>query len=141
MFRLPLAGEPLRFGELGEGHLLGQLFGSGLPSWFIALRSGVPVKRVRVVYAMCEESRRWWFALHIVRVLLKCGGNVLHVRLSRWLGHRMASQELRDALAWLRDKHVVETYQVKGTDPLRPITWHRFTKRMAEALDASRVAE
>ncbi len=131
----------MRFVELGEGHLLGQLFGSGLPSWFIALRSGVPVKRVRVVYAMCEESRRWWFALHIVRVLLKCGGNVLHVRLSRWLGHRMASQELRDALAWLRDKHVVETYQVKGTDPLRPITWHRFTKRMAEALDASRVAE
>ena len=107
----------------------------------MALRGGVPVKRVRVVYAMCEESRRWWFALHIVRVLLKCGGNVLHVRLSRWLGHRMASQELRDALAWLRDKHVVETYQVKGTDPLRPITWHRFTKRMAEALDASRVAE
>ena len=55
--------------------------------------------------------------------------------------HRRSRLRLRDALAWLRDKHVIETYQVKGTDPLLPITWHRFTKRMAEALEASRVAE
>ncbi len=98
-----------------------------------ALRRGVPVQRVKVAYAMSEESRRWWHALLIVRVLLKCGGKIEQVRLMRWLAHRMTSQELRAALALLREHRLVETSPVKSTDPLRPRTYHRLSAALQAA--------
>ena len=51
------------------------------------LRRGVPVQRVKVILAMSEEARRWWYALLVVRVLLKCNGVVSHARLLRWLDY------------------------------------------------------
>ena len=102
-----------------------------------ALRRGVPVQRVKVAYAMSEEGRRWWHALHIVRVLLKCGGKIEQVRLMRWLAHRMTSQELRAALALLREHRLVETSPVKSTDPLRPRTYHRLSAALQAAVQPS----
>ena len=91
------------------------------------LRRGVPVQRVKVVLAMSEEARQWWYALLVVRVLLKCDGVVPHSRLLRWLGHRADRSRIRGALNLLREAGLVETYQVKGRDPFRPVMWHRFT--------------
>jgi hypothetical protein len=90
------------------------------------LRRGVPVQRVKVVLAMSEEARRWWYALLVVRVLLKCDGVVSHARLLRWLGHRADRLRIRDAVDLLCEAKLVETYQVKGRDPFRPVMWHRF---------------
>jgi len=92
------------------------------------LRTGEPVRRVKVRFALSEEARRWWVALLVVRVLLKAGGVIGHVRLLRWLGHRADAVQIRAALELLRESELVETFQVNGTDPLRPITWHRLTR-------------
>ena len=90
------------------------------------LRKGEPIRRVRADWAFSPEARRWWHALLILRVLLKCDGVLSHVRLVRWLSHRAEAGQLHQALEYLRDAGIVETFHVTGTDPLRPITWHRM---------------
>jgi hypothetical protein len=92
-----------------------------------SLRKGVPIRRARERWRLTEEDRRWWTALLVVRVLLKTGGVIAHVRLIRWLGHRADATQIRSALALLREVGLLETYPIKGTDPLRPVTWHRLT--------------
>ena len=92
-----------------------------------ALRRGEPIRQARRRWMLTEEARRWWMALLVVRVLLKNAGVIAHVRLIRWLGHQANAGQVRDALTLLRDAGLVDTYQVKGTDPLRPVTWHRLT--------------
>lgn len=88
-----------------------------------ALRKGEPVRKLKVT--MTEEGRCWWYALLILQVLSKCDGLLSHVRLVRWLSHRADAGQLRQALEYLRSSGIVDTFQVKGTDPLRPTTWHR----------------
>lgn len=90
------------------------------------LRKGEPIRRVREHWAFSEEGRCWWHALLVIRVLLKCDGPILHSRLLRWLGHRADAGQIRTALELLRESGLVETFQVNGTDPLRPITWHQL---------------
>lgn len=92
------------------------------------LRKGEPIRRVREHWAFSEGARTWWYALLVIRVLLKCDGLILHSRLLRWLGHRADAQRIRESLASLREAGLLDTYQVKGTDPLRPVTWHRLLK-------------
>lgn len=91
------------------------------------LRKGEPIRRVREHWDFSEEGRRWWVALLIVRVLLKCDGPILHARLLRWLGHKADCQQIRAGLALLNESGVVHTFKVGGNDPLRPITWHRLS--------------
>ncbi len=92
-----------------------------------ALRRGEPIRQAKRRWVLTEEARRWWTALLVVRVLLKNAGVIAHVRLLRWLGHQADAERIRNALALLRDAGLVETYQVKGNDPFRPVTWHRLT--------------
>jgi hypothetical protein len=99
---------------------------SALITFMEPLRRGEPVRSVRVRLAMSEEARRWWVALLVVRVLMKCDGLILHSRLLRWLGHQADAGQIRAALELLRESGLVETFQVSGTDPVRPITWHRL---------------
>jgi hypothetical protein len=100
---------------------------SALIAFMEPLRKGEPVRRVKVRLAMSEEARCWWVALLVVRVLLKAGGVIVHVRLLRWLGHQVDATQIRSALALLQEAGLLETYPVKGADPLRPVTWHRLT--------------
>jgi hypothetical protein len=88
------------------------------------LRKGEPIRKLKIT--MSEESRRWWYALLIVRVLLKCGRVLSHIRLVRWLSHRADARQLREGLEYLRNSGIVETFHVNGSDPIRPITWHRL---------------
>ena len=90
------------------------------------LRKGVPVRTVKSRLAMSEVARRWWDALLVVRVLLKCGGLVQHGRLLRWLGHQADCQRIRMAIALLSQGGMVETFKINRNDPLRPITWYRL---------------
>ena len=99
---------------------------SALIAFMEPLRKGEPVRRVKVRLALSEAARCWWVALLVVRVLLKCDGPILHSRLLRWLGHQADAGQIRVALALLRESGLVETFQVNGTDPVRPITWHRL---------------
>jgi hypothetical protein len=102
-----------------------------------SLRKGEPVRRARERWRLTEEDRRWWTALLVVRVLLKAGGVIVHVRLVRWLGHQADATQIRNALALLQEAGLLETYQVKGNDPLRPVTWHRLTVAVEETPKAS----
>lgn len=88
------------------------------------LRKGEPIKKLKIT--MSEEGRRWWYALLVMEVLRKCDGLISHVRLLRWLSHRLDAGRIRTTLELLREARLVETYQVKGNDPLRPVTWHRL---------------
>lgn len=88
------------------------------------LRRGEPIRKLKIT--MSEEGRRWWYALLVMDVLKKCGGVISHVRLIRWLSHRVNGGQIRTTLELLREARLVETYQVKGNDPLRPVTWHRM---------------
>lgn len=90
------------------------------------LRRGEPIRRVRVDWSFTPDARRWWHALLILRVLLKCDGVLSHVRLVRWLSHRADAGQLRQALVYLCESGIVETFHINGTDPLRPVTWHRM---------------
>ena len=101
---------------------------SALIAFMEPLRNGEPVSSVRVRLAMSEEARRWWVALLVVRVLLKCEGLIVHSRLLRWLGHQASSQQVRAAVTLLNEEGVLQTFKVNGTDPLRTITWHRLAR-------------
>jgi hypothetical protein len=91
-----------------------------------SLRKGEPIRRVREHWDFSPEARRWWHALLIIRVLLKCDGALSHVRLVRWLSHHAVAGQLRQALEYLHGAGIVETFYVTGTDPLRPMTWYRM---------------
>lgn len=95
------------------------------------LRKGEPIRRVREHWAFSEEGRCWWHALLVIRVLLKCDEPILHSRLLRWLGHRADARQIRAALVLLRESGLVETFQIGGSDPIRPITWHRLKTALA----------
>ncbi len=90
------------------------------------LRKGASVRTVKNRFAMSEDARGWWDALLVMRVLLKCNGMIPHSRLLRWLSHQLDSQRVRSAIALLRQVGLVETFTVKGNDPMRPIAWHRL---------------
>lgn len=98
------------------------------------LRQGEKVHNVKVSLALSAEGRRWWHALLIVGVLWRRGGAVDHVRLVRWLAHRAVAEEIRSALAYLRDHALLETFHAPGRDPVRPVTWHKFTDHAATAM-------
>lgn len=109
----------------------------GLVDMMESLRKGEPIRRTRERWRLTEEDRRWWTALLVVRVLLKAGGVIGHVRLLRWLGHRADASQIRSALTLLREAGLLDTYQIKGTDPLRPVTWHRLTVAVENSPKAS----
>jgi hypothetical protein len=88
------------------------------------LRNGESIRKLKIT--MSADGRCWWHALLIMDVLRKSSGVIPHVRLVRWLGHRADAGQVRAALALLRDSGLIETYYVKGNDPVRPVTWHRL---------------
>jgi hypothetical protein len=92
-----------------------------------ALRTGKTIRQVRDLLAISEEGHQWWHAVLVIRTLLKCDGTISHVRLLRWLGHKADRGQVRAALENLRNAGVVESFQTKGNDPLRPRMWHRLT--------------
>lgn len=98
------------------------------------LRQGERVHNVKVSLALSAEGRRWWHSLLIVGVLCRRGGVVDHVRLVRHLAHRAVAEEIRAALAYLRDHSLLETFQTPGRDPVRPVTWHKFTDSVASLM-------
>jgi hypothetical protein len=101
---------------------------SALIAFMESLRKGEPIRRVKVKLALSEEARRWWVALLVVRVLVKCDGLIVHSRLLRWIGHQANSQQVATAVALLNEEGVVQTFKINGTDPFRPITWHRLPR-------------
>ena len=73
-----------------------------------------------------EELQVWIIALSVYHTLNTFGGTLGHSALLRQLDHQVEAQEVKQALALLRDASLIESFGEPGKQPWRPIVHHRI---------------
>ena len=73
-----------------------------------------------------EELQAWIIALSIYHTIFKHDGTLGHSALLRQLDHQVEAQEVKQALALLREASLIESFDEPGKQPWRPIVHHRI---------------
>ena len=73
-----------------------------------------------------EELHVWIIALSIYHTIFKHDGTLGHSALLRQLDHQVEAQEVKQALALLREASLIESFDEPGKQPWRPIVHHRI---------------
>ncbi len=73
-----------------------------------------------------SDLQAWIIALSVYHTINKFGGTLGHSALLRQLDHQVEAQEIKQALALLREASLIESYDEPGKQPWRPIVHHRI---------------
>jgi len=73
-----------------------------------------------------SDLQAWIIALSVYHTINKFGGSLGHSALLRQLDHQVEAQEVKLALALLREKSLIESFGEPGRQPWRPIVHHRI---------------
>lgn len=74
-----------------------------------------------------SELQEWIIGLSVYHTINKFGGTLAHSALLRQLDHQVEAQEIKGALALLRDASLIESFTEPGKRPWRAHLYHRIS--------------